>query len=141
MIESLREEFEELQNEFQRVKNENLELNQSSRLTRLYRDEIDALNERISKMDKYHQELERYKGRSNELDVLKTRFDELQNESSSNKTEKDFLLRKTFLFFFHRILDNLLCQARSHLERQVEGKCFLRFQAFYFGFESKFVIS
>ena len=83
IIENLRDEFETLQTEFQRVKAENIDLNQSARLTRLYRDEIDALNERISKMDKYQQELERYKERSTDVEVLKNRLEELQNESLS----------------------------------------------------------
>lgn len=87
-IETMRDELELVQTELQRVKNENVELSQQTRLTRLYRDEIDTLNERISKMDKYHQELERYKERSHDVDTLKTRLEELQNESKSGRTNE-----------------------------------------------------
>ena len=83
-IETMRDELELMQTELQRVKNENVDLSQQTRLTRLYRDEIDTLNERISKMDKYQQELERYKERSHDVDTLKTRLEELQNESKSS---------------------------------------------------------
>lgn len=82
-IETMREEFELLQTELNRVKNENIELNQSTRLTRLYRDEIDSLNEKLSKMEKHQQELERYKERSHEFDSFKNRIEELQNESKN----------------------------------------------------------
>lgn len=80
-IETMREEFELLKTELTRVKNENIELNQSTRLTRLYRDEIDSLNEKLRKMEKYQQELDRYKERVNDFDTLKRRYEELQNES------------------------------------------------------------
>jgi predicted nuclease with TOPRIM domain len=80
-IESMREEFELLQTELNRVKNENIELNQNARLTRLYRDEIDTLNDKLTKMEKHQQELERYKERFNEFDTFKNRVEELQNES------------------------------------------------------------
>ena len=83
-IETMRDELESLQTELQRIKNENIELSQQTRLTRLYRDEIDTLNERISKMDKYQQELERYKERAHDVDTLKTSLDDLQNESKSS---------------------------------------------------------
>jgi len=80
-IETMREEFELLQTELNRIKNENIELNQNARLTRLYRDEIDTLNDKLIKMEKYQQELERYKERFNEFDTFKKRVEELQNES------------------------------------------------------------
>ncbi|CAF3286345.1 unnamed protein product [Rotaria socialis] len=95
-IETMREEFELLQTELNRVKSENIELSQSTRLTRLYRDEIDTLNEKLGKMEKYQQEIERYKERFHDFDTLKNRFEELQNENQ------------------------LLAQARSHLEQQIE---------------------
>ncbi|CAF0838079.1 unnamed protein product [Rotaria sordida] len=95
-IETMREEFELLQTELNRIKNENIELNQNARLTRLYRDEIDTLNDKLIKMEKYQQELERYKERFNDFDTLKNRLEELQNENQ------------------------LLSQARSHLEQQIE---------------------
>ncbi|CAF4607815.1 unnamed protein product, partial [Rotaria sp. Silwood2] len=95
-IETMREEFELLQTELNRIRNENIELNQNARLTRLYRDEIDTLNDKLMKMEKYQQELERYKERFNDFDTLKNRLEELQHENQ------------------------LLSQARSHLEQQIE---------------------
>ena len=77
----MREEFELLQMELSRLKNENTELSQNARLSRLYRDEVDTLNDKLRQMDKYQQELERYKERSHEFDTLKNRLEELQNES------------------------------------------------------------
>jgi predicted nuclease with TOPRIM domain len=85
-IETMRDEFEQLQNELQRLRTDNLELTQNVRLTRLYRDEIDTLNERITKMDKYQHELERYRDRSHDVDTLKVRVEELQDESKLKKT-------------------------------------------------------
>ena len=81
-IETMREEFDALQTEFNRIKNENIELTQNGRLTRLYRDEIDSLNEKLRKMEKYQQESERYKERCNEFDTFKNQIEELQNEST-----------------------------------------------------------
>jgi len=82
-IETMREEFELLQTELNRIKNENIELNQNARLTRVYRDEIDTLNYKLSEMEKREQELERYKERFNEVERLKSRIEELQNESKN----------------------------------------------------------
>ena len=82
-IETMREEFELLQTELNRIKNENIELNQNARLTRLYRDEIDTLNDKLTKMERNRQDLERYKERLNDFDTLKNRVEELQNESKS----------------------------------------------------------
>ncbi len=82
-IETMREEFETLQAEITRLKNENIELNQSTRLTRIYRDEIDTLHFKLTKMEKEQQELERYKERFHECDSLKNQIEELQNESKS----------------------------------------------------------
>jgi FtsZ-binding cell division protein ZapB len=80
-IETMREEFEILQMECNRMKTDNLELSQNARLTRLYRDEIDSLNEKLNKMEKHQQELERYKERFHEFETFKPRIEELQNES------------------------------------------------------------
>jgi FtsZ-binding cell division protein ZapB len=80
-IETMREEFEILQMECNRMKTDNLELSQNARLTRIYRDEIDSLNEKLNKMEKHQQELERYKERFHEFETFKPRIEELQNES------------------------------------------------------------
>lgn len=113
-IETLKEEMEHLQNEYQKLKSENFELTQNARLTRLYRDEIDTLNERISKMEKYQQELERYKERCQDVERLKTNLEELQNESI--RRDKSFEIEEICFPFS----DEILCRARSHLEEQVE---------------------
>jgi len=80
-IETMREEIELLQNEITRLKTENLELIQNTRLTRLYRDEIDSLNEKLVQLQKSQQDSKKYKERLNELDTYKNRIEELQNES------------------------------------------------------------
>lgn len=80
-IETMREEIDLLQNEITRLKTDNLELTQSSRLTRLYRDEIDSLNEKLTQSQKSQHDLEKYKKRSNELDTYQKQIEELQTES------------------------------------------------------------
>jgi DNA repair exonuclease SbcCD ATPase subunit len=114
-IETMREEFEVLQTELNRLKNENIELNQNARVTRIYRDEIDTLNFKLNKMEKEQQELERYKERCHEFDSLKNQIEELQNESKNI-----FLFSSNNQNMFDH-LDKLLSQDRSHLERQIEG--------------------
>lgn len=100
-IETMREEFELLQTELIRIKNENIELNQNTRLTRLYRDEIDTLNDKIIKMERHQQELERYKERNHEYDSLKNRITELENESKNYLFSINYIyIHKNFLFFF-----------------------------------------
>lgn len=99
-IETMREEIDLLQNEITRLKTDNLELTQSSRLTRLYRDEIDSLNEKLTQSQKSQHDLEKYKKRSNELDTYQKQIEELQTENQ------------------------LLTEARSQLEEQVkEYRC------------------
>ena len=97
-IETMREEFELLQNELNRIKNENIELTQNARLSRLYRDEIDTLNDKLIKMERSQQELERYKERFNEFDTLKNRVEELQNESKISL--EFYLIFSNILNFF-----------------------------------------
>jgi FtsZ-binding cell division protein ZapB len=80
-IETMREEIQVLQTEITRLKNENIELNQNARLTRIYRDEIDTLNFKLTKKEKEQQELERYKERFHDCESLKYQIEELQNES------------------------------------------------------------
>lgn len=85
-IESMREEFEVVQNELTRLKNENFELNQNARLIRIYRDEIDTLNYRLNQMEKEQQEFDRYKERVQQGEHLKKQIEELQNESMSSSS-------------------------------------------------------
>ncbi|CAF0765219.1 unnamed protein product [Adineta ricciae] len=80
-IETLREELDSLQAEFNRIRNENLELHQNARLARMYRDEIDSLNYKLRDKEKHEQELEKSNKRFHEMDALKNRIDELQNEN------------------------------------------------------------
>ena len=108
----MREEFEILQNENQRLKNENIELSQNARLTRLYRDEIDTLNERIIKMDKYHQELERYKERCQDVEALKSNVEELKNESKKCRSE-NFVFSIEFFPFLRRTSLSRSCASRT----------------------------
>ncbi|UJR26609.1 hypothetical protein I4U23_007928 [Adineta vaga] len=95
-IETMREELDLLQKELNRLKTENIELNQSVRLARVYRDEIDSLNYKLREKDKHEQELEKYNKRFHEIDTLKNQIEELQNEN------------------------HILLQDQSHLEQQIK---------------------
>ena len=79
----MRDEFELLQSEHTRLKNENFELNQTARLIRIYRDEIDTLNYRIKQMEKDQHEFDRCKERVQQGELFKKQIEELQNESMS----------------------------------------------------------
>ena len=80
-IETMREEFEVLQTEVTRLKNENFELSQNARLIRVYRDEIDTLNYKLTQMEKDQQEFSRCKERVQQGEIFKKQMEELQNES------------------------------------------------------------
>ncbi|CAF4033760.1 unnamed protein product [Adineta steineri] len=81
IIETMREEFDLLQIELNRIKTENISLTQDARLVRVYRDEIDTLNHKLREKDKHELELERYNKRFNEFDTLKNRVEELETEN------------------------------------------------------------
>ena len=54
---------------------QNLELTQDARAVRTYRDEIDILKERASRVDKFEAEITKYKEKLNELEFYKSRVD------------------------------------------------------------------
>ena len=114
-IETLREELDLLQAEFNRIKNENLELHQNARLARMYRDEIDSLNYKLREKEKHEQELEKSNKRFHEMDALKNRIDELQNESKTHQYSFSSI-------HSYSLLDHILSQAQFHQEQQIKGK-------------------
>lgn len=54
---------------------QNLDLTQDARAARTYRDELDILKEKASRVDKFEAEITKYKEKLNELEFFKTRVD------------------------------------------------------------------
>ena len=54
---------------------QNLDLSQDARSARTYRDELDILKEKASRVDKCEAEITKYKEKLNELDFYKARVD------------------------------------------------------------------
>ncbi|KAG1685229.1 Girdin [Nymphon striatum] len=71
----VKDELDQTKSAIGKLKQENLELVQEARAAKAYRDEIDVLKERASKVDKLENEILRYKDRMNELEFYKSRVD------------------------------------------------------------------
>ncbi|XP_018085911.1 protein Daple isoform X2 [Xenopus laevis] len=74
-------EVERLNLELQKIKQENFQLASEARTARTYRDEIDSLKERASKVDRLENELARCKEKLHDVDFYKARMDELREDN------------------------------------------------------------
>ncbi|KAM9842995.1 protein Daple [Aulostomus maculatus] len=124
-------EVERLDQELQRLKQENQSLSCEARSVRVYRDEVDSLRERASRVDRLETELSRCKEKLNDVHFYKTRVEELREDNltlmetkvlleeqlsaSRGRCEKLHTLEK----------DNLLLRAKIHdleMERDNERR-------------------
>uniref|UniRef100_UPI0037E7D386 protein Daple n=1 Tax=Semicossyphus pulcher TaxID=241346 RepID=UPI0037E7D386 len=74
-------EVERQDQELQRVKQENQSLSSEARSVRVYRDEVDSLRERASRVDRLETELTRCKEKLNDVHFYKTRVEELREDN------------------------------------------------------------
>lgn len=108
-----------------KLRTENLKLQQEAKAVKVYREEIERLNERVRKIDSLEREVESYRDKINELTFYKSRVDELRDENRrldetrSLLEEKLDLSRKTVEQMSE--LENEFIQLQSYSEE-------LRFQ-------------
>ncbi|XP_068110682.1 protein Daple isoform X2 [Hyperolius riggenbachi] len=81
MLQDTRHEVERLSLELQKLKQENLQLAGEARSARTYRDELDSLKERASKVDRLENELTRCREKLHDVDFYKARMDELREDN------------------------------------------------------------
>ena len=80
-IAELKEELAEKSNLVAKTRQDNLELTQEARAARSYRDELDILRDKASRVDKLDLEINRYKEKLNELDYYRARVEELREDN------------------------------------------------------------
>ncbi|XP_040831089.1 protein Daple isoform X2 [Ochotona curzoniae] len=76
-----RHEVDQLVLELQKVKQENTQLAADARSARAYRDELDSLREKASRVDRLEMELVRCKEKLHDVDFYKARMEELREDS------------------------------------------------------------
>ena len=91
MLAELQEDINEHKTTVSKLRTENVELTQDARAARTYRDELDILKEKASKVDKHEAEIQKYKEKLNELDFYKSRVDELRDDNSTLHKMRDSL--------------------------------------------------
>ncbi|KAK2706070.1 hypothetical protein QYM36_016180 [Artemia franciscana] len=74
-----------------KAKQENLELIQDARAGKAYRDELDIVRERASKVDRLEIELQRYRDKVNDIDFYKARVEELREDNRILEETKEML--------------------------------------------------
>uniref|UniRef100_A0A673CPQ6 Protein Daple-like n=1 Tax=Sphaeramia orbicularis TaxID=375764 RepID=A0A673CPQ6_9TELE len=124
-------EVERQDQELQRLKQENQSLSCEARSVRVYRDEVDALRERASRVDRLETELTRCKEKLNDVHFYKTRVEELR-EDNLTLMETKVLLEEQLSASRGRCdklhtleKDNLLLRAKIHdleMERDNERR-------------------
>ncbi|XP_072350257.1 protein Daple isoform X3 [Scyliorhinus torazame] len=74
-------EVERLDLELQRLRQENMQLSTEARSVRAYRDELDSLREKASRVDRLENELIRCRERLHDVDFYKARMEELREDN------------------------------------------------------------
>ena len=73
------------------VSRQNLDLSQEARAAKAFRDELDILRERASKVDKLEAEMQRYKDKVSDIDFFKSRVEELREDNKILVETKEML--------------------------------------------------
>ncbi|XP_062979891.1 girdin isoform X2 [Elgaria multicarinata webbii] len=76
-----KQELEQIEIEFKRLQQENMNLVSDARSARVYRDELDALREKAIRVDKLESEVSRYKERLHDIEFYKARVEELKEDN------------------------------------------------------------
>ncbi|XP_077394678.1 protein Daple isoform X2 [Festucalex cinctus] len=124
-------EVEHLDQELQRLKQENQTLSCEARSVRAYRDEVDSLREKASRVERLETELSRFKEKLNDVHFYKSRVEELR-EDNLTLMETKVLLEEQLSVSRGRCekvhameKDNLLLRAKIHdleMERDNERR-------------------
>ncbi|CAN9502031.1 unnamed protein product [Ophioblennius macclurei] len=124
-------EVERQDQELQRLKQENQSLSCEARSVRAYRDEVDSLRERASRVDRLETELGRCKEKLNDVHFYKTRVEELRDDNLTLMETKVLLEEQLSASRgrcdkLHTLeKDNLLLRAKIHdleMERDNERR-------------------
>ncbi|CAH1791258.1 unnamed protein product [Owenia fusiformis] len=120
MMAEMKDELEEHRSSLTKLRSENLELTQDARAARAYRDELDVLKEKATKVDKYEMDIKKYKEKINELEFFKTRVEELREDNRimlETKTMLDEQLQSSYKRIETVIeLENELMKYKQQLE-------------------------
>ncbi|XP_057197549.1 girdin isoform X2 [Triplophysa rosa] len=76
-----RQELDNIETEWKRLQQENLQLQCDARSLRAYRDQLDALREKAIKVDKLESEVTRYKEKLHDIEFYRTRVEELKEDN------------------------------------------------------------
>ena len=68
-----------------------MDLSQEARAAKAFRDELDILRERASKVDKLEAEMQRYKDKVSDIDFFKSRVEELREDNKILVETKEML--------------------------------------------------
>ncbi len=74
-IESLKDEIDDFRKQFNKLRSENMDLQQKAALADVYSDEMESLREKCTKVEKYESDLIKMKDRIEELQIDKTRLE------------------------------------------------------------------
>ncbi|XP_060938263.1 protein Daple [Limanda limanda] len=113
-------EGERLDQELQKLKQENQSLSCEARSARVYRDEVDSLREKASRVDRLETELTRCKEKLNDVHFYKTRVEELREDNFTLMETKMLLeeqlsaSRERFEKLHTLEKDNLLLRSKIH---------------------------
>ncbi|XP_030075166.1 coiled-coil domain-containing protein 88B [Microcaecilia unicolor] len=77
------QEILDFEAEVKKLRKENRELSHEARLTRLYRDDLDILREKVSRVDKVQNELRMYKERLHSLELYRGKLEEEKEYSQA----------------------------------------------------------
>ncbi|XP_076368921.1 uncharacterized protein LOC143256077 isoform X2 [Tachypleus tridentatus] len=80
-VTELKEELQDSKDMSNKLKQENLQLIQSTRAAQAYRDQVDILKEKVQKVDRLENEVQKYKDKMTELEFYKTRVEELRENN------------------------------------------------------------
>ncbi|XP_076314152.1 uncharacterized protein LOC143226703 isoform X1 [Tachypleus tridentatus] len=106
-VNELKEDLQETKEALEKSKHENVELLQSARAAKAYKDEIDILKEKTQKLDQLENEVQRYRDKITELEFYKSRVEELREDNRILHDTKD-------------LLEEQLDTSRKRAERVVE---------------------
>ncbi|KAA0717518.1 Girdin Akt phosphorylation enhancer [Triplophysa tibetana] len=76
-----RQELDNIETEWKRLQQENLQLQCDARSLRAYRDQLDVLREKAIKVDKLESEVTRYKEKLHDIEFYRTRVEELKEDN------------------------------------------------------------
>ncbi|KAI5929417.1 Girdin [Manis javanica] len=126
-----KEELEQMEIELKRLQQENMNLLSDARSARMYRDELDALQEKAVRLDQLESEVSRYKERLHDTEFYKARAEELKEDNQvlfETKTMLEDQLERTRARSdkLHELeKENLQLKAKLHdmeMERDMDRK-------------------